>query len=113
VLIHVIGRPGHAATDAYLQAEFDATFATAKNQDKVREVLTVMVHLQHPKAVDALIASREKAFEQANIHAGWYALLIPQLPRSAIPQLEAITPKLSGRTADLWVRMIQQLREKE
>jgi hypothetical protein len=111
-LVHAVGRPGHRAADAFVQGEFDAAFKKAKNQDQVREVLTVMVRLGHPKATDALLASYEKTIGKANANTYWYYHLIPGLPKSAIPRLEAVVPKLKDREADQWLEAIQQLRDK-
>jgi HEAT repeats len=112
-LVCAVGRPGHRAAEAFVQAEFDAAFPKAKNQESLTEILTVMVRLQHPKAAEALVASYEKTIGKANANTYWYHHLIAQLPKSAIPILEAVTPKLKDREADRWVEAIQELREKK
>ena len=108
--MRAVGWVGNPAAEAFVQGEFDTAFKKAKNQDQVREAVTVMVRLGHPKATDALIASYEKTIGQANAY--WYYPLIPGLPKSAIPRLEAVLPKLKDREADQWLAAIQQLREK-
>jgi hypothetical protein len=111
-LVHATGRPGHPAAEAFLQAEFDAAFKKAKNQDDIRELVTVMVRLRHPRATDALLASYEKTIGKANPYTYWYYALVPELPKSAVPRLEAVLPKLKDREADRWLDAIQELRNK-
>ena len=72
-----------------------------------------MIRLGHPKATDALIASYEMAIGQANAGAYWYCAMIPALPKSAVPRLEEVLPKLKDREADQWLAAIQELREKD
>jgi hypothetical protein len=111
-LVHAIGQPGHRATEAFLQAEFDRLCKTAKSHDVLHGVVTAMVYLRHPKAADALLASYGKSIGKANSFSYWYYQLIPELPKTAIPQLEAIIPKLKDRQLDHWVNAVQELRDK-
>jgi len=111
-LVHAVGRAGHPASEAFVQAEFDAAFQKGKGQEAVTNVLTVMVRMQHPKAADALVASFQKTIGKANVNTYWYYNLIPHLPKSAVPLLESVTPKLKDREADRWVDAIQELRER-
>jgi hypothetical protein len=112
-LMNAVGRPGHPAAEAFLQAEFDETFKKAKSQDQLREVVTVMVMHKHPKAADALLASYEKTIGKANAGTYWYYPLVGELPQSAVPRLEAVIPKLKDREADRWVEVVQALRDKK
>ncbi len=112
-LVHAVGRPGNPAAEAFLEAAFDMAFEKAKDPDSVRLVVTVMVRLGHPKATDALIAASEKTVGKAGGHFYWYCQLVPELPKSAIPRLDAVVPKLKDREADHWVAAIQQLRAKD
>jgi hypothetical protein len=72
-----------------------------------------MVHLGHPKATDALVAAYEKSIGKVNANSYWYYNLIPGLPKSAIPRLEAVLPNLKDREADQWLAAIEQLRAKD
>ena len=107
-LVCAVGRPGHAGAEAFLLAEHDAAAKKAKNQDQMRDLIAVMVRLQHPKAADALIASYEKTIGKANAYTYWYYHLIPDLPKSAMPQLEAIVPRLKGTEVDNFVEAVQE-----
>ena len=83
------------------------------NFGNVFDPLAAMVHLQHPKATGSLITAYEKTIGKPSAPTYWFYHLIPQLPKSAIPALEAVTPKLKDRAADQWFDAIQALREKE
>ena len=112
-LVHHCGRPGHAATEAYLSAEFDEKVKKAKNQDAVVEIVQAMVALRHPRATDALLATYEKTIGKANAWTYWCFGLIPDLPKSAVPRLEALVPRLKGTEADHMIEAIQELRAKK
>lgn len=112
-LIHAAGRPGHTGAEAFVQATFDAKFKKAKQQTELDDVLTTMVHLQHPKAAESLIASYSKTIGKANAYTHWYYHLIGELPQSAIPLLEAVVPKLKDPELDRWIDAIQTLKEKQ
>jgi hypothetical protein len=111
-LVLAVGRPGHPGAEAFLQGEFESAFKKSGNSDQAREVVTVMVGLQHPRAASALLAAFEKTLGKTNAYTSWFTPLIPALPKSAIPDLEAVVTKLKGRDADVWLSAIQQLREK-
>ena len=111
-LVNAIGRPGHVPTEAFLLASFEAVRTATKTQDQARDVVAAMVHLKHPAATDALIATYEKSIGKANSYSYWYHHLVPDLPKSAVPQLEALVPRLKDREADGWLRAIEELREK-
>ena len=111
-LVLAAGRPGHAGAEHFLHQQFEAALKS-KNFGNVFDPLGAMVHLQHPKAAEALITAFEKTIGKANAPTYWFYHLIPQLPKSAIPALEAVTPKLKDRAADQWLDAIQALREKE
>jgi hypothetical protein len=112
-LVHAVGRPGHPATEAYLQGVFEERIRTSKSMDQPRAVLEAMVHLQHPTAADALIACVEKEIGRPNFHVYLYSRRIPDLPKAAIHRLETVVPRLDERDAKLWLAAIDQLRAKE
>ena len=79
------------------------------------DIVGTMARFDHSYATDALVAAYEK-FDLKSKGTGyyhyWYYRVIPLLPKSAIPTLEALVPKLKGRDADLWLEAIQELRAK-
>src|SRR5207302_5225805 len=83
-LVNALGRPGHKAAEAFVQSEFDAARA-AKNYDKLREVVWVMVRHRHPDAVDAVLLAFDKTAGKANQSIFWLAQLVPDLPKATIP----------------------------
>src|SRR5262249_29219435 len=69
-LVHAVGRPGHAAAEAFLQSEFE-TALKKKAQDYAQLVVTVMVRLGHPNATDALLTACEKTIGKAGSDFYW------------------------------------------
>lgn len=111
-LVHAAGRPGHPATIAFLTKRFDAELQK-KNND-IEEILLAMARFQHPGAADALMTAYEKFVVKAKgyTYDYWYYRVIPDLPKAAIPALEAFLPKLKDRAADQWIEAIQELRNR-
>jgi hypothetical protein len=112
-LVNAVGRPGHPGAEAFLQEEFDALFKKAKSQEQMNDVLTVLVRHKHPKATDDLLASYEKTIGKPGVYTFWYYHLFPELPKSAVPKLEALVPRLKGTEADGFVGVIEELRNKK
>jgi hypothetical protein len=112
-LVNAVGRPGHKGAEAFLQSEFDATFKKGRDAGALQQVLTVMARLRHPRAADALIAAFEKEIGKPNSYAYWYYHLIPELPKAALPRLEALVPRLQGRDSDRFLGAIEELRNKK
>jgi hypothetical protein len=111
-LLNVVGRPGHRGAEAFLQEQYDALPKASKSQEKLSEILTVMVRHQHPKATDNLLASYEKTIGKANAYTYWLDELVPGLPKSALPRLEALVARVQGRGADQLLEAIGKLRNK-
>jgi hypothetical protein len=111
-LVNAFGRPGHKGAEDFLQTEFDAIFKKGRDHTAIQQVLTAMTRLRHPRAADALIATFEKEIGKPNSYAYWYYHLIPELPKSALPPLEALAPRLQGRDADRFLDAIEELRNK-
>jgi hypothetical protein len=112
-LVNALSRPGHVGAQESALAEFELAMKKHPTQDKVGNALRALVRLGYPKAADALIAAFEKVVGKSNAPIHWHVYLIPDLPKTAIPQLEAIVPKLQGRVADQWLAAIDQLRAKD
>lgn len=104
----------HPGAQAFAKAAFDEAFAKAKNQDQVQDPLSALVHVGHPEAAACLAASFEKTIGKANASTYWYIYLIPQLPKGAVPVLEAVIPKIKDkRDLDLFTAAVQELKEKK
>ena len=104
----------HPGAQAVAKAAFDEAFAKAKGQDRIEDPLSVLVHVGHPEAAACLAASYERTVGKANASTYWYTYLILQLPKSAVPVLEAVIPKIKDqREADRFAEAVQELREKK
>ncbi len=111
-LVRALARPGHAATDRFLTETFEAALRGSKSLSDCFDVVAALVQVDHPGATDAFIAALEKHGGKADYQAYWFSRLVPELPRSALPRLEALVPGLHERFADGFVGALQQLRAK-
>ncbi len=112
-LVNAAGRPGHRGAEDFLQSEFDAVFKKGKDRAALPHVLAAMTRLRHARAADALISAFEKEIGKPNSYAYWYCHLIPELPKAALPRLEALAPRLQGRDADRFLDAVEELRNKK
>ena len=111
-LVRELARPGHAGLNAFLTENFAETIKKAKSRDECHDVVAAMIRAEHPEATDAFIAAFEKQKKNNDYYAYWFTRLIPDLPKSAIPRLEALVPTLGDRAADSFLEYLQQLRAK-
>ena len=112
--LHLVGcliRPGHAAANAYLSKTFAEQFKKAKQMHDCHEVVAAMVSAKHPDATDAVIATLEKFGDKSGYYGYYLGHLVADLPKSALPRLEALIPKLHDRVADSLLGYMQQLRD--
>jgi len=110
-LVTVFARPGHAGALTFAKQEFDAALKKAKQPDDVSEQFVTLLRLDHPDVVDAFIALTSKR-TKATYYSYFYNQIIPQLPKSAIPKLEALIPTLPDNDAEVFLNAIQRLRDK-
>lgn len=110
-LLGAVGHRGHPAAEAFLRAELDEA-RKAKAPDRLYAAVTVMTLLRHPAAADALIAAYETTAGKPNGYTYWYHYLVPELPKEAVPKLEAVATRLKDRDADLWLRAVEELKER-
>jgi hypothetical protein len=112
-LIRQLARPGHAGAREFLSERFKEALKKSKDLDDCHEVVWAMSATSHPDATDAFIAVCEKHAKKSHYYSYWFARLITELPKSAIPKLEALLPKLNDKVADSLLDYIQQLREQK
>lgn len=113
--LYLVGRlirPGHAAANAYLSKTFTEQFKKAKQMYDCHDAAAAMVRAEHPDATDAVIATLEKFGDKAGYYEYYLGHLVAELPKSALPRLEALIPKLHDRVADSLLGFMQQLRDK-
>jgi hypothetical protein len=109
-LVSWLIRPGHPAANAFLKTTFDQTLAKAKQVHDCHEVVAAMIHAQHPDATDAFIAALQKFAKKMTYFDWWFRQLVPELPKSALPRLEALVPTLNEKMADSMLGYMQELR---
>ncbi len=112
-LVRQLGRSGHAGANEFLKKTLDAVLKKSKTLDDCHEVVACMVFAGHPEATDAFIAAFEKHGKKPSYYIVGFARLIPDLPKSALPRLEALLPNLGEKVADSLLDGIQQLRDKK
>ena len=105
-------RPGHAAANTYLSKSFTQQFKSSKHIHDCHEVVAAMVAAEHPDATDAVIAMLEKFGDKSGYYSYYVGHLVGGLPKSALPRLEALIPKLHDNVADALLGFMQQLRDK-
>jgi hypothetical protein len=106
-LVCSLARPGHSAANRLLSEQF----ARAKNP---QELLRTMVRIQHPEAIDALIAAlKEQAKEKYHYYLSyWYGPMIADLPRSALARIEELLPTLPDKMVDQLMEHVLALKDK-
>jgi hypothetical protein len=107
-LVCALARPGHDAANRLLSDEL----ARAKDP---QHLLRTMVRIQHPEAVDALIAAlKEQAKEKYHhYYVGyWYGPMIADLPRSALARVEEVLPTLPDKMVDQLMEHVLALKAK-
>ncbi len=114
-LVGTLARPGHAGSNALLSEEFAAAFKKSKAIHECYGLLATQVRVQHPDATDNLLAALEK-HASAKTKNNWVGFnicrLIPDLPKSAIPRLEELLPKLHEKVIDQLADYVAELKAK-
>ena len=97
-LVCDLARANHPPTNAFLSDQL----ATIKKPHESQEILSTMVRIAHPGAADAVIEALKKtAKETTYYYVGyWYARMIADLPKSALPKFEALLPTLPEKMVD-------------
>lgn len=110
-LLRTLARPGHAQLNEFLAEGFRKQVASAKKTDELRFYCETMAAVKHAEFEASFFAAVETIKAKTDPSAVYYySALIPSLPKSAIPALEALVPKLGDRYSDHWVRRIEELR---
>lgn len=112
-LVQALARPGHAKANKLLAQVFDERLKKSKDLWECGQVVQTMVRVQHPSATDAAIAVIEK-HAKGNQGYGlyWIGQLIPQLPKEALPRLEALLPTLPEKVIDQLLDYVTQLKNR-
>lgn len=112
-LVDVLARPGHAGAEKFLEGVFfDSLEKKRKDVDSGSLLLTIIA-MRHPAATKAVIAQIMKhADTRSSVYAYSTAQMIPDLPKSAVPELEAMLPKLPDRISSYTLEYIERLKTK-
>lgn len=109
-LVCALARPGHEAVNRFLSEQL----ALPKKPHESLEVLRTMVRIKHPDATDAIISALKKQATDTHFHylSYWYGPMIADLPRSALPKLEALLPTLPDKMVDQLIEPVLALKNK-
>src|SRR5260370_22808242 len=109
-LVGQLIRPGHPAANAFLKKTFGETIKNAKHLHDCHLVVAALIHAAHAQATDAYLAVLEKFGKKTDDFGYWLGSLLVDLPKSALPRLEALLPNLHDNGADSFLGYIHQLR---
>ena len=112
-LVQALARPGHAAANKLLAQAFDERLKKSKDLWECAQIVQTMVRIQHPAATDAtiaVIAKHAKGNQGYGLY--WIGQLIPQLPKEALPKLEALLPTLPEKVIDQLLDYVTQLKNR-
>jgi hypothetical protein len=115
--VQALAVPGHAGALAFARAEFDAALKKAKQPGDVQDPLVTLLRVGHPDVEAAFFAGLAKRPKKVQYyHFYWYTNMIPRLPASAVPRLEAelaAFPKdIAEHVGEDWQKAIDKLKGK-
>ncbi|HVW02565.1 MAG TPA: hypothetical protein VHB77_19570, partial [Planctomycetaceae bacterium] len=110
-LVRALARPKHKPTAEYLTRSIDGLLAKKGEIDhEADDVLETMIRIEHPQAVEKFLAALQKAASgKHHYYAYWLVRLAPRLPKTAVPQLEAVLPTFPEKFADQLVPYLAEL----
>jgi len=112
-LIQVLARPGHKVLNDYLSQAFAEYSKSGKKAESVRFAVETMAAVGHPEFERSFFAVMNSIQGKTHPHETFfYGILIKKMPKSAIPALEALIPKLSDSYSRMWINWIEELRTK-
>jgi hypothetical protein len=113
-LVQTLARAGHAASNDLLLKAFTEKAKKPSDLHLACNLLSTMVKVQHPAAVDSFLLMLFRDAKHTNW--GWFSYylgpLIPDLPKEALPKLEEALPKLSDKAIDQLMEHVQALKAK-
>lgn len=113
-LVQTLARPGHKEANDLLAEAFAEKSKKSGEVHDALGLLATMVKNQHPDATSAFMTMLTK--NAKNNNWGWYSYylgpLIPDLPKSALPQIEEALPKLPDKAIDQLMEHVQALKAK-
>jgi hypothetical protein len=112
-LVHALAVPGHVGANKLLAASFDELIKKSKDPYDLIPTVKTMVRAQHPRAADAVVATITKHAKGVRGYAMYMIVpLILELPKDAVPKLEAMLPGLPEKVMDQVLDHVTQLKNK-
>ncbi len=113
----MLARPRHKAAMDFLKSTIDASLAkkTVDLDYEFSMVLDTMNRINHPATVDSYMTALEKVGKSKGnryYYAYWLVRLIPDLPKSAAAEIEALLPSLHEKVIDEVIPYLEQLKAK-
>lgn len=109
-LVQALARPGHAPSNALLLTAFNLNFKKSNERDTCL-ILRTMIQVNHPEATDSLVAVLAKHAKSA-WSWNWIGPLFVDLPKGALPKLEALLPTLPDKAVDQLIGYVTELKNK-
>lgn len=108
-----LARPDHPAALKFLARGVEEMLKNATLPYDFPHVLGAVVHLPHPAATDWVIAAINKCVTSSSIQGlYWLVRLIPDLPREAVPKLDAFLATAPEKVIDQLLDYVTQLKNK-
>ncbi len=113
VLVQALAVAGHAGVNRLLSHRFNEQLRQAKDTQELISILQTMVNVEHPEAADAVISAiRKHAAAAHGMALYWIAPLVSELPKTALPKLEALLPSLPEKAIDQLLDKVTQLKSR-
>jgi hypothetical protein len=112
-LVEELAIPGNAGANKLLSKAFEEQLKKSRDPYEVGSLLRTMVRINHPGATDCVIATIKKHAKAARGYAMYMIPpLIAQLPKEAVPKLEALLPELPEKVMDQVLGHLAELKSR-
>jgi len=113
-VVSTLARPDERAGQAFLSSRLEILLNKKGGLDQVVwQLLDTIIRVQHPRASEHFLATLNKvAGNKHQYHSYWLVRLIPSLPKSAAPEIEALLPTLDEKLADQIAPYLAELQSK-
>lgn len=114
-MVQVLARPKHKGACELLSAAADQMLKKKGEPDyELAGILETMIRIEHPRLVELFLPALKKSANTKRSYYYYYGLprLIPLLPKSAAPQIEALLPTLGDAAVDQIAPYLAELQGK-
>jgi len=113
-MVVMLARPQHVKACEFLSRKLDEMVSKKGSLDyQVSTILETMIRIEHPRVVEHYLAVLHAATRDKRQHyMYWFAQLIPSLPPSAAPQIEAMLPDMNEKVVDEIAPYLLELKSK-